>query len=199
MMRILIPVLLLVLGLGGGVGAGIFLGGGGEEEAAEGEDAAYGEDEDMGDSEYGDDHEGEGEEGYGEEEGDGYGDDSGGGYADEGPVTPGSSENLEYVRLNNQFVVPVVHDAAVRSLVVMSLTVEIEAGQAELVFNREPRLRDAFLRVMFSHANAGGFDGAFTSPTALNPLRSGLRDAAYDILGDIVNDVLIVDIVRQDA
>ena len=114
-------------------------------------------------------------------------------------MTPGSTESLEYVRLNNQFVVPVVHDAAVRSLVVMSLTVEIESGRAELVFNREPRLRDAFLRVMFSHANAGGFDGSFTSPNALNPLRSGLRDAAYDVLGPIVNDVLIVDIVRQDA
>lgn len=177
MMRFVIPVLLLVLGLGGGIGAGIFLGGSTEGTA--------GEEAEMPDvaEETGDEPQSEPAEAY----------------ADEGPVTPGSGENLEYVRLNNQFVVPVVRDAAVRSLVVMSLTVEIEAGQAEAVFNREPRLRDAFLRVMFSHANAGGFDGAFTSPTALNPLRSGLRDAAFDVLGSTVNDVLIVDIVRQDA
>ena len=194
-MRILIPVLLLLIGLGGGVGAGLFLGGGSEDDTAddaggeEQEAAAYDEQNSQDDGEDG---------GYGGDDAEETGDDYGG-YADDGPVTPGSSENLEYVRLNNQFVVPVVQDAAVRSLVVMSLTVEIETGQAEFVFNREPRLRDAFLRVMFSHANAGGFDGAFTSPTALNPLRSGLRDAAYDVLGSIVNDVLIVDIVRQDA
>lgn len=185
-MRILIPFLLLLVGLGGGVGAGIMLGGadedvGASETADDAETAA-------GDGDYSESTEDAGYEGESEE-----------GYADDSPVGPGSTENLEYVRLNNQFVVPVVRDAAVRSLVVMSLTVEIESGQAELVFNREPRLRDAFLRVMFSHANVGGFDGSFTSPTALNPLRSGLRDAAYDVLGDIVNDVLIVDIVRQDA
>ena len=189
MMRILIPVLLLLIGLGGGVGAGLFLGGGPEDGSSDGDGGAEQEEayEEQDDEEYGYDDDTE-------ETGDNYE-----GYADDGPVTPGSDENLEYVRLNNQFVVPVVQDAAVRSLVVMSLTVEIDSGQAEFVFNREPRLRDAFLRVMFSHANAGGFDGAFTSPTALNPLRSGLRDAAYDVLGPIVNDVLIVDIVRQDA
>jgi len=191
MVRILIPVLLLLIGVGGGVGAGIFLGSGSETELDS--DAAEIEgSEDAADSDADD---GGAQDSYSEEEGGSYET----GYADEGPVTPGSEANLEYVRLNNQFVVPVVRDAAVRSLVVMSLAVEIEAGQAEFVFNREPRLRDAFLRVMFSHANVGGFDGAFTTPTALNPLRSGLRDAAYDVLGPIVNDVLIVDIVRQDA
>lgn len=115
------------------------------------------------------------------------------------PVRPGSNDALEYVRLNNQFVVPVVQDSVVRSLVVMSLTIEVHVGENERVFSREPRLRDAFLRVMFRHANSGGFDGRFTTPIALNPLRAGLRDAARDVLGTIVHDVLIVDIVRQDA
>lgn len=178
-MRIIIPVIFLLFGVGGGVGAGIFLSSGADPEpmASSEHDEAHG-------SEY-------------ESESENTHEDTN--YAEDSPVAPGSGENLEYVRLNNQFVVPVVQDAAVRSLVVMSLTVEVDSGQAELVFNREPRLRDAFLRVMFSHANAGGFDGSFTSPTALNPLRSGLRDAAYDVLGEIAHDVLIVDIVRQDA
>ena len=52
MMRILIPVLLLLVGLGGGVGAGILLGGGGGSETDEmtddtdaeaGDDAGYGD------------------------------------------------------------------------------------------------------------------------------------------------------------
>lgn len=115
------------------------------------------------------------------------------------PVQPGSADSLEYVRLSNQFVVPVVRDGRVRHLVVMSLTLEVDIGRAEAVFDREPRLRDALLRAMFSHANAGGFEGAFTRPSALDPLRAALRDAAHDVLGPSVHDVLIVSIVREDS
>ena len=104
----------------------------------------------------------------------------------------------DYVKLNNQFVVPVVHDGKIRALVVMSLSLEVTKGQGEAVYPREPKLRDAFLRVMFDHANAGGFDGDFTANGNMLPLREGLLNAARQILGDAVTDVLIIEIVRQD-
>ncbi|WP_375551011.1 flagellar basal body-associated FliL family protein [Rhodophyticola porphyridii] len=178
MIRILIPVVLLVVGLGGGIAVGAMMSGSDEtaEEDTHAEDAA--------DDHSGDDH--------GED--DSHGDDHGG---DDGHGE--SSTELEYVRLNNQFVVPIVRHGTVRSMVVLSLTVEVAPGQNEAVFQREPRLRDAFLRVMFAHANAGGFDGSFTEAAAMMPLREGLREAAVGVLGDIASDVLIVDIVRQDA
>ncbi len=176
MIRLLIPVILLILGLGGGVGAGMMLNGdagGGDSQATDGDRVgADSEGEEAAD-------EGDGDGGYGEE-------------AD--PDSP-----YEYVRLNNQFIVPIIRHGSVRSLVVISLTVEVLNGGNTLVYSREPRLRDAFLRVMFSHANVGGFDGSFTTVEAMAPLRTGLREAAQQILGEIVHDVLIVDIVRQDA
>jgi hypothetical protein len=79
------------------------------------------------------------------------------------------------------------------------LALEVDAGQNSAVFDREPRLRDAFLRAMFAHANAGGFDGSFTEATAMDPLREALGEAARRILGPVVRDVLIMDITRQDA
>ena len=103
------------------------------------------------------------------------------------------------MRLNNQFVVPIVRDGSVRSLVVLSLTLEVDTGQNSAVFDREPRLRDAFLQVLFAHANAGGFDGSFTEAAAMAPLREALGEAAVNILGPVLRDVLIVDITRQDA
>jgi len=104
-----------------------------------------------------------------------------------------------YVRLNNQFVVPVVQGGRIKALVVMSLSVEVVAGNTEAVYQREPKLRDAFLRVMFDHANSGGFDGSFTSNGNMTHLRSGLLQAAKNVLGAAATDVLIIDIVRQDA
>lgn len=104
-----------------------------------------------------------------------------------------------YVRLNNQFVVPVVQGGRIKALVVMSLSVEVVAGNTEAVYEREPKLRDAFLRVMFDHANSGGFDGSFTSNGNMAHLRSGLVEAAKNVLGAAATDVLIIDIVRQDT
>ncbi|MEM8981232.1 MAG: flagellar basal body-associated protein FliL [Pseudomonadota bacterium] len=104
----------------------------------------------------------------------------------------------EFVKLNNQFVVPVVSNSSVSSLVVMSLSLEVETGLREVVFQREPKLRDALLQVMFDHANIGGFDGAFTEAGNLDILRSGLTDTARQILPKGVFGVLIVDLARQD-
>ena len=119
--------------------------------------------------------------------------------AQDDPSGPSPSGQSEFVRLNNQFVVPIVRNGTVRALVVLSLTLEVGVGYNQTVFNLEPRLRDSFLQVMFAHANAGGFDGSFTQAANMAPLRAALRDAARQTLGEIAHDVLIVDITRQDA
>lgn len=105
----------------------------------------------------------------------------------------------EYVKMNNQFVVPVVHDGHVVSLVVLSLTLEVDVGATEYVYQREPKLRDAFLQVLFDHANVGGFSGSFTDGSNLVVLRTSLKEAAALVIGAVVSDVLITDIARQDG
>jgi len=107
--------------------------------------------------------------------------------------------NVYYVKLSKQFVVPVVADRKVTSMVVMSLSVETTPAVGDIVFAREPKLRDALLAVMFLHANSGGFDGQFTSGEAMSDLKGSLLEAARDVIGDDVYSVLITDILRQDV
>jgi hypothetical protein len=170
MLRLLLPVLLLLLGVGGGVAAGLFLGPDRTETDVQSDPpgASPEPEEDQATAP-----------------------------SERDTIPDGGT--TEYVRLNNQFVVPIVRGGAVRSLVVMSLTLEVSAGQNGAVFDREPRLRDSFLQVLFAHANAGGFDGSFTEAFAMDPLREALNEAATAVLGAVVQDVLIVDITRQDA
>ncbi|WP_299140050.1 flagellar basal body-associated FliL family protein [uncultured Tateyamaria sp.] len=104
----------------------------------------------------------------------------------------------EYVKMNNQFVVPIVNGDKVQGLVVMSLSLEVPAGQKDLIYAREPKLRDSFLQVLFDHANIGGFDGAFTNANNLAVLRGALREVAQKDMGDGITDVLIIEIARQD-
>ena len=105
----------------------------------------------------------------------------------------------EYVKLNNQFVVPVVERGVVAALVVLSMSLEVATGHSEEVYAVEPKLRDAFLQVLFDHANAGGFEGAFTQSNKMDVLRSSLLEIARKTLGATVSRVLIENIVRQDS
>lgn len=105
----------------------------------------------------------------------------------------------EYTKLSNQFIVPVVRKGKVVAMVILSLSLEVAKDSTTEVYNVEPKLRDKFLQVMFDHANAGGFSGAYTDGSNLVLLRSALLEAAKTVLGEKVTNVLITDIVRQDS
>jgi flagellar basal body-associated protein FliL len=177
MLRKLLPILLALIGLGGGVGAGLFLrpAPAPEDHAADATAAAGAEG----------DHAAE-ETPPAEE----------GGVKAEGEDAANATE---YVKMNNQFVVPVVEDRRVAAMVVLSLSLEVENGSTETVYQREPKLRDVFLQVLFDHANTGGFSGSFTDGSNLVVLRTSLKEAAALVLGKVVKDVLITDIARQDS
>lgn len=108
------------------------------------------------------------------------------------------AEGHDYLQLSNQFVVPLVTGGRVASLVLLTIAVEVRAGEESETRLMEPKLRDLFLQVLFDHANAGGFDGLFTAGSVMRELRGSLLRAAQDELGQLVTDVLILDIVRQD-
>lgn len=171
----LIPVILALVGLGGGVGAGFFL-----RTAPAAEDHAT----DSADPAKADEHGAAPAEGEGATA------------AHEGDPEAGAPE---YVKMNNQFVVPVVEGGRVAAMVVLSVSIEVEAGNTEAVYQREPKLRDVFLQVLFDHANTGGFSGSFTDGANLIVLRTSLKEAAVLVMGSAVRDVLITDIARQDS
>ncbi len=168
MLAKLFPVILLLLGTGGGIGAGLFL----MPPPGVGSDA---------------------------------GNQDSGGSGGKPAQKLDSSGNLidpsatEFVKMGNQFVIPVVENDMIASLVVVSLSLETRVGVSENIYAREPKLRDAFLRVLFDHANMGGFQGAFTNAATLDLLRDALRQVAQKEIGSDVVDVLISDILRQDS
>jgi flagellar protein FliL len=187
MKRLILPLILLLAGVGGGVAAGLYaVPPQSEVVAANGPCGPMTEPDSMlhDDSAAEPGHGPEGSDDHSEEASDGHG-------------ALGSGK--EYVRLNNQFVVPIVETAAVSALVVLSISVEVPAGEQEAVLLVEPKLRDVFLQVLFDHANTGGFEGMFTASDNMRTLRNALLRAAQDALGPTITDVLIVEIVRQDV
>lgn len=118
---------------------------------------------------------------------------------EEGEPPAEGEPTTEYVKLNNQFIIPVVEQGQVASLVILSLSLEVKVGGTEKVYAAEPKLRDVLLQVLFDHANSGGFRGSFTETANLDALRRSLLEAARTVQGVDVTGVLISDIVRQDT
>jgi flagellar protein FliL len=165
-MKKLLPVLLAVLGLGGGLAAGTLLKPAPEAPAMPGDpDYATVPDPDP--------------------------------TAD--PDPDAEKPAFDYARMDSQFVVPVMADGQVRAMVVLSISLEVAPGSANDVHARGPKLRDGFLRVLFEHERAGGFSGVFTDSRTLGDLRARLLVVAKGVLGAVVNDVLVTDILRQDV
>lgn len=127
-----------------------------------------------------------------------------GGHVSEDVSTEPESEandvvlDRSYVKMNNQFVIPVIKKDKVVALVVMSISLETKSSETADVYDREPKLRDAFLQVMFDHSYMGGFDGVYTAPDAMNSLRRSLLLSAQNIMGSDISDALITEIIRQD-
>jgi hypothetical protein len=182
-MKLLLPLFLLLVGVAGGVGAGLAMRPdptSQDADMAAHTGAADADHSNAADTVSSDDHA-----------------DAGHGADDHYENYHGAGAGSEYIKLNNQFVVPIVARDSIEAVIVMSLSLEVPAGQSEAVYLHEPKLRDAFLQVMFDHANMGGFTGIFTDTAKLDVLRLGLREVAATILSDGVESVLITDLVRQ--
>lgn len=190
-MKKLLPVLLALLGLGGGVAAGHFLKPPPENPAADAKDAH------ATDATEADAH------AAADPKADAHADAHSDAHADPAHAPGGDDAHApespwEYVKLDSQFVVPVMGEARVASLIVLSISLEVTQGTSAEVYSREPKLRDSFLRVLFEHERAGGFAGVFTDQRVMGELRANLRAAARAVLGKLANDVLVTDILRQD-
>ncbi|MGC3938131.1 flagellar basal body-associated FliL family protein [Roseobacter sp. EG26] len=172
-MKKLLPIVMLLVGSGAGVGAGIFL-----RPPPEPVDVAV-------EKEEGAEHEKSVEKSADEHE--------------QAASDELATDGMEYVRLPNQFVIPLVDKERVSALVVMTLSLEVTQGYAEEVLEKEPKLRDEILRVLFDHATVGGFNGEFANTDNLDVVRRNLRKVVQNVLGpEIGHDVLIFEIARQD-
>lgn len=114
---------------------------------------------------------------------------------------PETQEGFEpdLIMLNNQFVIPVVEGERITSMVVLSIGLEVATGTDAVIYEREVKLRDLFLQVLFNHANMGGFSGAFTNTRNLDLLRKELLAAARKEFPQAVQGVLITDLARRDV
>jgi hypothetical protein len=104
----------------------------------------------------------------------------------------------DYVKVGRQIIIPVVNKGETQALMLFDLAIDVPASMTERAYAAEPRLRDAFLRELFEMSFTGAFSTTYTDERVVDELRRKLRAAARRLLGDMVDDVLILDIMRQE-
>lgn len=104
-----------------------------------------------------------------------------------------------YMKFSRQFVVPVIGEAGVASLVVLDINIEVPPSEAERVYLQEPKLRDSLLATLLALSNNGAFSNQLLEQGNLDAMRARLLESARSIIGDSALNVLILNITRQDV
>ena len=163
-MKKLLPLLSLIIGLGGGVAAAIVLAPKNKAPASDESDAAVAPSESTA-----------------------------------GSTDPVAEENMEIVKLPNQFVVPVIVNKRVMAMVILTVALEVKDGTGDHIRSIEPKLRDTFLEELFGLASLGVFEDEIISRKSMSLVRTALTERAKTLLDQKGARVFITDMARQDV
>lgn len=108
------------------------------------------------------------------------------------------SNGAGFLKFSRQFIVPVLNQSGVNSLIVLDLNLELPPNVAETAYSREPKIRDALLSTLLVLSTEGAFNDNLLAPENLDMIRARLLESARSVLGDDVIQVLIVSIAKQN-
>ncbi len=177
-MKKILPIILVVFGIVGGGAAGMFL-------KPAPETAADDEEHDGGKAEAYVEKEAPAVQGTDEADATGT------------PEDP-AVEGRAFVKIGKQTIVPVVEGGETRALMLFELAVDVPLERRDAVHELEPRLRDGFLRELMKMSHTGAFMTTFTDDLIIEELRKNLVHSAQRVLGEDAQDVLILDVMRQE-
>ena len=110
----------------------------------------------------------------------------------------GGSGSTEYYKFSREFVVPVMRNDQVKSLVILHINLEASSSTVEDLFSQEPKLRDNIMTTLIGLSNDGR---TLEEPTQIDNyemIRSMVLMNLKDSVSDGIKNVLIVDMAKQD-
>jgi flagellar protein FliL len=122
---------------------------------------------------------------------DSHGKDSHGGEA-------ASSSGVIYYKFSREFVVPIIRDSRVTSLVIMNLNLEADASISQKLFEMEPKLRDNIMTTLITLSNDGTTLESMTSVENYESIRSMIMMNLQSVMATGIHNVLIVDLAKQE-
>lgn len=121
----------------------------------------------------------------------------GGGHGDSGSY--GSKGDVSYFSFSREFVVPLMRDNRVDSLVILNLNLEVNNDYADKLFSLEPKLRDNIMTTLISLSNDGTTLDSPTNTESYETIRSVVLHNLQSVVSTGIENVLILDMAKQDV
>lgn len=110
-----------------------------------------------------------------------------------------ASAGATYFRFSREFVVPIIQNERVASLVILNINIEADAVASDKLFSQEPVLRDVVMTTLIEISGDGRTFQSMTSIENYETVRSLILGNLQKKFPDMgIKNILILDIARQD-
>lgn len=108
------------------------------------------------------------------------------------------SGGVAYYKFSREFVVPLIENGRVSSLVILNINLEIDASASGQMFSMEPALRDNIMTTLISLANDGRTFQTLSNIESYESMRAMVLMNLRKLVPNGIRNVLILDMARQD-
>lgn len=109
-----------------------------------------------------------------------------------------AESEVYYFKFTREFVVPIIREGRVHSLIILNLNLEADGSIASNLQSMEPKLRDNIMTSLITLSNDGTTFESITSVENYELIRSTVMDNLQSVVASGINNVLIVDMAKQD-
>ena len=110
----------------------------------------------------------------------------------------GKSSDVSYYRFSREFVVPIMRDDRISSLVILNLNLEFNSSASQELFSLEPKLRDNIMTTLIKLSSDGSTLDAVTDTGNYETIRSTILRNLQSAISSDIRNVLILDMAKQD-
>lgn len=119
-------------------------------------------------------------------------------HAKSGGKGSSASGGVAYYKFSREFVVPLLENGRVSSLVILNINLEIDESVSAKMFSMEPAVRDNIMTTLVSLANDGKTFQTLSDIESYESMRALVLMNLKKVVPSGVRNVLILDMARQD-
>lgn len=117
---------------------------------------------------------------------------------DDGHGASGGGSDIAFYKFSREFVVPIMANRRVKALVILHLSLEVDEATNDKLFSLDPKLRDNIMTTLIGLSNDGITLDELTSPDSYETIRSMVLMNLQSEISEDIQNVLIMDVGKQD-